>query len=225
MLAFTLTACGNTQGNEGDEKSKPSSQTEETSNTQAASKKPKEEGKNLVVYFSVPETDSPDNMNEEEENSTVVVDGKVLGNTQYVAYLIQEELNTDIFRIEPTAPYPMDHAELEAVATQESRDAALPEISAVIEEFEQYDTVFVGYPIWYSDMPRILYTLFESYDFSGKTIVPFITSGASGFSGTIKTIQELEPEATVIEDGYSITRNRMEDAESEVEAWISEIGY
>jgi len=119
----------------------------------------------------------------------------------------------------------MDHAELEAVATQESRDNALPEISAEIENFEQYETVFIGFPNWYADMPRILYSLFETYDFSGKTIVPFVTAGGSGFSGTISTIQELEPDAEVITEGYSIMRNRMEEAESGVAEWLSRLGY
>lgn len=142
-----------------------------------------------------------------------------------MAYLIQENLNEDIFRIEPVTSYPMDHAELEAVATQESRDNALPEISAEIENFEQYETVFIGFPNWYADMPRILYSLFETYDFSGKTIVPFVTAGGSGFSGTISTIQELEPDAEVITEGYSIMRNRMEEAESGVAEWLSRLGY
>ncbi|WP_419195981.1 flavodoxin [Butyricicoccus faecihominis] len=74
-------------------------------------------------------------------------------------------------------------------------------------------------------MPMILYSFLEQYDLSGKTIVPFITSGASGFSGTIGTMQELQPGANVVENGYSITRNRMEEAPAGVAAWLKELGY
>lgn len=237
LLMFGLAACGNAQaGSPKQEIGSSEAASMEAENTSAAADSDADtsataesdipaDGKTLVVYFSVPETDSPNNMNAEEENSTIVVDGEVLGNTQYVAYLIQEKLDADIFRIEPVTPYPTDHAELEAVATKESRDNALPEISAEIENFDRYDTIFVGNPNWYGDLPRILYSLFDTYDFTGKTIVPFVTSGASGFSGTVNTIQELEPSAKVITDGYSITRNSMENAESGVTEWLSGLGY
>ena len=178
-----------------------------------------------MVYFSVPETESTEDMNQEEENSTVVADGEVLGNTQYVAYQIQQNTGADIFRIEPETPYPMDHAELEEVATKEVNEDARPAILKKIENIEQYQTIFVGYPNWYGDMPRILYTFFEEYELSGKTIVPFVTSGASGFSNTISTIEELEPDAEVITDGLSILRNDVEDAAPEIEDWLSALVY
>lgn len=175
----------------------------------------------LVVYFSVPETDKTDNMNAEEEYSTVVIDGEVLGNTQYVAYVIQEATGADIFRIEPTTPYPMDHAELEAVATQEKQEDALPEIAGTVENLEQYDTIYLGYPNWYADMPRIIYSFLDQYDFSEKTIVPFVTSGGSGFSNTIRTIAELEPDANVITDGFSVSRNTVADAKQDIIDWLA----
>lgn len=183
------------------------------------------EGKNLVVYFSMPETTKPDNMKPEEEYSTVVINGEVLGNTQYVAYVIQQNTNADIFRIEPTTPYPMDHAELEEVATKEKRDNAMPEISATVENIEQYDTIFLGHPNWYADMPRIIYSFLDQYDLSGKTIVPFVTSGGSGFSNTISTITDLEPNATVIKDGFSVNRNSVADAEQDIIKWLGDLGY
>lgn len=177
------------------------------------------------MYFSVPETTNPDNMNSEEEYSTVVINGEVLGNTQYVAYVIQQNTEADIFRIEPTTPYPMNHAELESVASQEKKDNSLPEISDKVQNINQYDTVFLGYPNWYADMPRIIYSFLEQYDLSEKTIVPFVTSGGSGFSNTIKTISDLEPNATVIKDGFSANRNSVADAETDIIDWLNSLGY
>lgn len=80
--------------------------------------------KSLVVYFSMPETDNPQNMTREEENSTVVINGKVLGNTQYVAQLIQEMTGGDIFRILPQKPYPTDHRTLVDLAREEQKQDA-----------------------------------------------------------------------------------------------------
>lgn len=103
-----------------------------------------ETSKKLVVYFSMPETTDPDNMSREEELSTVVINGEVLGNTQYVAYIIQQNTGADIFRIEPVTPYPSDHSELEDIAQREQQENARPEIAGIVENIDQYDTVFFG---------------------------------------------------------------------------------
>ena len=170
--------------------------------------------KTLVVYFSVPDN---------RDNSYVEVNGERLGNTQYMAYIIQENTGADIFRILPKTPYPTDHNALLQAAQDEIRKNARPEIDGIIKNFDSYDTVFVGYPNWNADMPYILYTFFETYDFSGKTIVPFNTHGGSGFSGTRETIANLEPGATMLE-GKSISRNSIESAEPEIVDWLQSIG-
>lgn len=169
----------------------------------------------LVVYFSQPD---------DVDDSTVVIDGETLGNTQYMANVIQDTTGADIFRITPEKPYPTEHEALVDLASEEQANAARPAIAEAIENFDQYETVFVGYPNWWGDMPMILYTFFDTYDFPGKTIVPFNTHGGSGFSGTINTIKELEPAAQVL-DGHSISRNVIQDAEQEIVDWITELGF
>lgn len=181
---------------------------------------PAESGKTLVVYFSMPETTDPNNMTEEEANSTVVIDGEVLGNTQYMAYVIQDTLGADIFRIEPETPYPTEHEVLVDLALEEQNDNARPAIKDSIADLEQYDTIFLGYPNWWGDMPMILYSFLEEYDFSGKTIIPFNTHGGSGFSNTISSIREEKPDAEVM-DGLSISRNRIQDAEQDIINWVN----
>lgn len=235
LFVLGLTACKNAQASAVRENTQAQTSTaaETEQNTESKSAESLAEtgaeqaadGKSLVVYFSVPETTKPDNMSSEEEYSTVVIDGEVLGNTQYAAHVIQENTGADIFRIEPVTPYPMNHAELEEVATEEKRNNAMPEIAAEIENLEQYTTIFLGYPNWYGDMPRIIYSFLEQYDLSGKTVAPFVTSGGSGFSNTINTIADLQPNATVITDGYSVNRNKVQDAEQEIIAWVNDLGY
>ena len=85
--------------------------------------------------------------------------------------------------------------------------------------FDDYDVVFVGYPIWWSDMPQILYTFFDTYDFSGKTIIPFSTHGGSSFAGTPRTIAALEPDAVML-DGLTISRDNIQDARQEIIDWV-----
>lgn len=176
----------------------------------------------LVVYFSMPETTDPDNMTVEEANSTVVIDGEVLGNTQYMAYVIAENQNADIFRIEPETPYPTDHETLVDLAAEEQDSNARPAIKDQIENIDDYDVIFLGYPNWWGDMPMILYTFLEEYDLSGKTVIPFNTHGGSGFSNTVNTIRELEPEADV-QEGLSISRSQIQDAKPEIIAWLNSL--
>ncbi len=142
----------------------------------------------------MPETTNPENMSREEELSTVVIDGEVMGNTQYVAYVIAENTGADIFRIEPVTPYPLNHSELEDIAQEEQAENFRPEISGTVENMDQYDIIFFGFPNWYYDMPMIMYSFLDQYDLGGKTVVPFVTSGASGFSDAINAIKDIEPE-------------------------------
>lgn len=189
-------------------------------NTSSSDTVDNQETRSLVVYFSMPETDCADNMTQEEDNSVVVIDGEVLGNTQYMADVIKEQTNSDIFRIEPKTPYPMDHETLVDIAAKEQNEGARPVIKDFIENPDDYDIIYIGYPIWWSDMPMILYTFFDEYDLSGKTIVPFGTHGGSGFAGTIDTISILEPNARVIENGLTVSRDDIENAENEIVAWV-----
>lgn len=175
-------------------------------------------GSILIAYFSVPETDGVDTV---AGASRVVVDGEVLGNCQYIAQLIQQEVGGNLFRIETVQEYPGSHDPLLEFAYNERAENARPELAAQIENPDNYDVIFLGYPNWNADLPMPLYTFLESNDFAGKTIVPFTTHGGSGFSRTIQTIQELQPNAAVVTDGLSISRNSVPEAQSDVANWIA----
>lgn len=186
----------------------------------------KPNGKTLVVYYSLPMTYDPAKMTEKEaDNSAVIKDGKVYGNTEYFANIIKEASGADIFRIETVKIYSDDYQTLIADAKEEQRVNARPEMKANVPDLSQYDTIFVGYPNWWGDMPMVLYTFFEANDFSGKTIIPFNTHGGSGFSDTINSIQKLEPNAKVVKDGLSISRNDINDAAPQIQNWIKSLGF
>lgn len=180
----------------------------------------KDYGKVLVAYFSSPETDGVD---ASSGASRVVNEGKVMGNTHYVASIISEATGGDLFEIKTTHTYPGSHQALIDAAKKEADDGVRPELATHIKNLSDYDVVFVGFPNWWYDMPMPLYSFFEEYDFGGKTIVPFCTHGGSRFSDAISTIRGLEKRAAVL-DGYAIDRDRVSDSKAGVLKWLKSIG-
>lgn len=160
------------------------------------------------------------------ESKVLVVYFSYSGNTQTVARSIQEETGGDIFRVTVTDEYPDSYNEMSDRTEQEKSEQARPELKDTIDEetWASYDTVFFGYPNWWGDMPMPMYTFLESYDFTGKTVYPFVTSDSSGFSGTISKIQSAASGATVIDNGLSITASHISSAETSVQSWIEELG-
>ncbi len=159
-------------------------------------------------------------------SKSIVVYFSCTGNTKAVAEIIAEKQGADIYEIVPEQPYTdedLDYGNRSSRSTFEQDDSSSrPAISGSID-LSGYDTVYVGYPIWWADMPRIMYTFFDAYDLSGKTIAPFCTSGGSGLSGTPKTIAGLEPDAAVTA-GLHASSYSADDADADVANWLAEIG-
>lgn len=177
-------------------------------------------GKVLVAYFSVPETDGVD---ASSGASRVVANGKVMGNTQYVASVISSATGADLFEIKTANGYPCSHQPIIDAAKKEQDDNARPRLTTHIKNLKDYDVVFVGFPNWWYDMPMPLYSFFDEYDFSGKTVIPFCTHGGSRFSDAVKTIRGLEEKATVL-DGYAIARDHVPDSKDGILKWLERIG-
>lgn len=218
IAAWAVTACCRTAGHENS--SQGSAATETVSGRRMESVADAGSAKSLVVYFSVPETDGVD---ASSGASRIVVDGGVMGSTQYVASLISRAAGADLFEIKTVRAYPGSHEELIRAAKTEIDAAARPELAAHIGNPDDYDVVFVGFPNWWYDMPMPLYSFFDEYDFSGKTVIPFCTHGGSRFSGAVETIRELEKDAVVL-DGLAVARDRVAESEDEVLKWLEKIG-
>ena len=172
------------------------------------------DSKILVVYFS-----------RTGENYNV---GNVeVGNTAMVASYIKEYLKADSFEIIPTNKYSDKYQECLDQATKEKDENARPEIQNKISNFDQYDTIFVGYPIWWGDMPMIMHTFFESYDFNGKKVIPFNTHEGSGDAGTYSTVQKDLPKANVTTDGLALDGKtaRSDDGKQKTIDWLKGLGY
>lgn len=176
----------------------------------------------LIAYFTAAENSGVDAI---ASASYSMIDGQAVGRIRAVADMIQDKVGGELFSIQTSVVYPADGAELIDYAAEEQANNARPELTTHIENLDQYDTIFIGYPNWWGDMPQVLYSFFDEYDFSGKTIIPFNVHNGSRFSRTIQTIEELEPGATVIEDGFTVSEQTVADAASDVAAWLEELGY
>lgn len=159
----------------------------------------------------------------EPQSHSLVVYFSWFGNTRNVAEAIQTQTGSDLFEIVPKTPYSTDYDTVVNDAKVEQQNNARPEIAGGVENIEDYDTVYVGFPNWWGDMPMILYTFFDTYDISGKMVAPFCTSGGSGLSNTVNEVKALEPNATVTE-GLHIGSGASGDPDSAVAQWLEKIG-
>lgn len=158
-----------------------------------------------------------------DETNILVLYFSMSGNTEAVANIIHDEVGGDIIKLETVQTYPEEYNDLVDYAQEEQRENARPELATEIDNIEDYDIIFLGFPNWWGDMPMPIYTFLDSYDLSGKTIAPFITHGGSGLSGTPANIQEEEPKANVT-TGLAISGSRAESSQDDVIDWLNELG-
>lgn len=227
LLTLSLAACGSETEDSSEAESTPSSsQTSETE--EPVSEEPIEEssGTNmLVAYFSYAENAAlPDGVDASATASIQTWNGETTGNTGVVAAMIAEATGADLFSIQTVEQYP-DSYDATIDQGQEERNAdARPELATHVENLDNYDVIFLGFPNWWGDMPMAVYSFLDEVDLSGKTIVPFVTSGGSGFSNTISTIEDMESGAT-FQEGLSISGSSAVNAQDQVTEWLSGLGY
>lgn len=176
----------------------------------------------LIAYFSAGENSDVDVVS---SASVTTVDGEAKGRLRAVADMIQAQTGGTLFSIQTSVDYPGDGGALIDYAAEEQEEEARPELTSHIENPDDYDVIFIGYPTWWYDMPQALYSFFDEYDFSGKTIIPFNVHNGSRFSGTIETIQDLEPDAEVITDGFTVSERDVAGAAGDVADWLGGLGY
>lgn len=169
------------------------------------------------------QTQNSENTNNGNQNILVLY-FSITGNTQSVAEIIQDQVGGDIVRLETVQEYPSDYDELLDYAQNEQSENARPELKTSIENINDYDVIFLGYPIWWGDMPMPVYSFLDEYDLSGKTIAPFVTHGGSGLSSTPEKIKQEEPNATVT-NGFEVNGDNAASSGSDVTNWLNEIGF
>ncbi|MFZ7101415.1 MAG: flavodoxin [Peptococcaceae bacterium] len=184
-----------------------------------------DEEKILIAYFTrVGNTDFDENVDAVTSASLHRVEGTLRGNTQLIAEMIQSIVGGDMFLITTTDKYPADYDEAVDFAAEEQERNHHPGLSSHVENMDDYDTIFLGFPNWWYDMPMAIYSFLEEYNFSGKTMVPFSTSGGSGFSDSMRTLRKMLPESTVL-GGFTVRDSRSAGAQDDVLDWLRELEF
>ncbi len=171
----------------------------------------------LVAYFSYPLDNDVDSL---ASASVAIVDDKRYGSTEYVASVIAENTKSNLFQLEIEGSYGTTYSEVTTSVPEEKRNGKYPVLKTHIDNLEQYDTVYIGFPTWWSSMPQAMYAFFEEYDFSGKTIYLFNTSGGSGFAGAVNEVKKLEPNANVVENGLSVYWTSVGSSKEDILSWL-----
>jgi len=168
--------------------------------------------KSLSVYFS--------------RKGNNYLDGSIvnlpIGNTEVIARKIQGLTGSDLFHIRTVTPYPEDYTETTRVAQDELSGNARPELTETIRDMASYEVIYLGYPNWWGTMPMAVFTFLDSYDFSGKTIVPYCTHEGSGLGSSERDIRKLCPTAKVMA-GLAIKGSTVARADNDVANWLKKL--
>ena len=211
FLSLSFTSCGDDDF-VADEAQQPGTETPDTPDDEPDDPNNPNPGagKILVVYFSRTGYNYPNQWLD-------------VGHTARVAGYIAELTGGDRFEIVPVVPYPDNYQETVAIAREEYDSNARPAITDTVENMDEYDTVFIGGPIWHGVMPMIIRTFYESYNLSGKTLVPFSTHAGSGLGDSERLARSYYPDNTIL-DGLAVQGTNSQNASGDVEAWLRRIG-
>ena len=198
LMVFALAACGDAQSAATPTPAATPDATQNVTEAATATEAPETAGESsiLIAYFSWS------------------------GNTEAVAGMIQSEVGGDLFEIAPAEAYTEDYDTLLDIARDEQSSGARPALSNTVDNWEDYDAVFVGFPNWWSDAPMAVYTFLESYDWTGKTLVPFNTSSSGGFGRSLDGVAESASGANILE-GFTVRSSALDGAQADVSAWLA----
>ena len=219
VLSVTFAACGSSQTveNNTDQTDNTTTTTDDSGKT-AGSNPAKTAGSDntLILYFSA------NNSKDVDATSSATPMTAEMSSVEWIADIIHDRVGGDLVPIIPSKEYPLSYNELADYAKKERDDGGRPAFEDLGVDPTGYDIVFIGYPIWWYEMPMIMDTFFDTYDFSGVTIIPFNTHAGSRDGGTYGDIRELEPDATVL-DGLAISGSDAgkDSARTSIEEWLS----
>ena len=233
LLILSVTGCSGNQAEQPVENSdtvteaelqsiseEPSTVQPESSEAEQATE---EDNDVLIVYFSRwGNTEFLEDV-DATASASIVADGEDYGTTEYVARLIQTQIGGDLHLIQTQEKYPADFDELRDLNHEEMAEGYLPPLVESDLDVSQYDTVFIGYPVWATDVPQAVLSFLQEYDLSGKTVIPFCTHGGYGAGDSYSTIRENSHAAQSLE-GLAINAEDIYEAGSVITDWLNSIG-
>lgn len=212
MISVLMSACGQSQ-----ETTKNVSQEVPAAETENAT-----DNHILITYFSrYGNTDYPEDV-DATTSASIVADSETFGTTEYVARMIQEKTGGDLHLIETVTPYTTDFEELRDVNHKEMAEGFFPELKESSLDMAEYDTIFVGFPIWATDVPQAVLSFLNQYDLSGKTVVPFCTHDGYGAGNSYESIREAS-HVDSVKEGIAIEAKDVPGAQDVVQEWLDRI--
>lgn len=206
LLALTAAACGSAENTVQNNRTANDTNTVQTQVDIASGKRV------LVAYFS------------RADENTGGVGYIEKGNTRILAEMVADITKGDLFEIKTVKPYPKEYRPATEVAKQEKENNERPEINGPLPDMSQYDVIFLGYPIWWSDLPMGVYTFLEKENFAGKTIIPFCTHEGSGIGNTERFIAETTKAKVLpgLEMRGKKAQTQQAEARKDMEKWVNE---
>lgn len=182
---------------------------------------PEEDGpKILIAYFTWADNTVVEDPSAVDADATTSASVLVPGNAARLAGWIQQEVGGDLHSIIVEEPYSSDYDECLDRAADEKADNARPALTSHVDNMEEYDIVFLGFPNWWYTLPMPVLTFVDEYDWSGKTVVPFVTHGTGGLSSTIRDLTAALPEDVTILDAIGVYRPEVAGAQGDIIAWL-----
>ncbi|CAJ2233240.1 flavodoxin [Companilactobacillus paralimentarius] len=168
-------------------------------------------GKTLIIYFSHAGRNYEGNLK--------------TGNTAVIANYIKDKTHADVYEVIPAKAYPTDsYSKLTKIATNEKDNNDRPAIKGQLPNVDKYKNIFIGSPIWYSEYPMVMRTLFDKINLNNKTVIPFVTNEGSGFGSTREILKRKYPKAKMLK-GYETEGSNVKDDQSSVNKWLDSLGY
>ena len=226
-LTLALTACSASVSQQGAE---PPTEPPSGSETSAPTPAPTEDGTAaeasniLIAYFTWADNTVVDDPSAVDVDAATSASVLIPGNAALMASYIQEKVGGDLFSIRVTEPYSSDYDQCLDRAAEEKAENARPALAETVENMEDYDTVFLGFPNWWYTCPMAVFTFVEENDLSGKNVIHFVTHGNGGLSSTIRDLTAALPEDTTVLEPVGIYRNDMPRAEEIIGQWLDGLG-
>ena len=223
-MLISLAACGGTTSGQGSSTPLADSQTAEAA-SEGSREQPQNTDENesniLIAYFTWADNTVVEDPSSVDVDATTSASVLAPGNAAKLASWIQQEVGGDLHSIVVEEPYSSDYDECLDRAADEKADNARPALASHVDHMEDYDIVFLGFPNWWYTLPMPVLTFVEEYDWSGKTVAPFVTHGTGGLSGTIRDLTAALPEDVTILEPIGVYRPEVDASQTAVQAWIA----